>query len=297
LLSPPDLDAIEGELVNLTACGGQRIILDLGGISGIANRLLAILERVHRAYVVAGGRLQLCGLCPELASVVVSAGMDQVLEILPNEDSAFGGARPATSALRPPPLVSREKMVSLTAKGSQVHSDRVARKAALGKERARRRATALDATVCGWLTPRDESMVDSPAVEDERRSGPPGPLETVLRDRSLAYRFLLDVLVLDPHPRRMYGDLAMGPIRRVLTAVRDQKTSRRVVIDLSHVASLSAEGAATLADQAIKLAVSGGTLRLSQVRPAVLESIRQSRLNRVAKIYPDVEEAVLARWD
>jgi hypothetical protein len=57
------------------------------------------------------------------------------------------------------------------------------------------------------------------------------------------------------------------------------------------------EVAEYLADQAIKLAVAGGTLRLSQARPAVLEAIRQSRLGRAAKIYPTVDEAVLARWD
>ena len=140
-------------------------------------------------------------------------------------------------------------------------------------------------------------MVNPPTAENERRSGPPGPLEVALRDRSLGHQFLLDVLVLDPHPGWRAGEPAMGSIRRVLTAVREQRASRRVVIDLSHVASLTAEGAATLADQAVKLAAAGGTLRLTQVRPAVLEAIRQSRLNRVAKIYPDVEEAVLARWD
>ena len=66
---------------------------------------------------------------------------------------------------------------------------------------------------------------------------------------------------------------------------------------MSHVASLTAEAAAALGDQAIKLAVAGGTLRLSQVRPAVVAAISQSRLGRVAKIYPTVDEAVLARWD
>jgi anti-anti-sigma factor len=93
------------------------------------------------------------------------------------------------------------------------------------------------------------------------------------------------------------GDPVTKPIHRVLTAVREQRAFRRVVIDLSHVVSLSAEVAASLADQAIELAVAGGTLRLTQVRPPVMEAIRKSRLGRVTKVYPTVEEAVLARWD
>src|SRR5262249_21119233 len=87
-LDASDLDAMEGELVNLIACGGQSIVLDLGGISGMADRTPAVLARVHRACVVAGGQLKLGDLCPALAGAAASAGMDQVPETLPNEDSA-----------------------------------------------------------------------------------------------------------------------------------------------------------------------------------------------------------------
>jgi len=292
-----DIDAVERELKDLVACGGQQLVLDFEGISGISSRLVAVLVRVHAACKAAGGRLKLCNLCPELASAVSRAGMDQVLEIMPDASAALREASPVSTALRPLPVAPQEEKVSPTAEPRLSHPYRTARTAARVTERPRRHATAFDETVYGWLAPADESSVDSLPVANELQSGLHGPLEAALRDRSLGHRFLLDVLVLDPHPRRLESDPVMKPIRRVLTAVREQRASRRVVIDLSHVVSLSAEAAASLADQAIELAVAGGTLRLTQVRPAVMEAIRQSRLGRVTKVYPTVDEAVVAQWD
>src|SRR5262249_19185004 len=158
-LDASDLDAVEGELVNLIACGGQPIVLDLGGISGMADRTPAALARVHRACVVAGGQLKPGDLCPALAGAAASAGMGHVLEILPNEDSALEGARPAKSAPRPLPVGSRGEMVSPTSKGCRVHPDRAGRGPAPVGERARLRAATLDEAVSGWLAPVGESRV------------------------------------------------------------------------------------------------------------------------------------------
>jgi anti-anti-sigma regulatory factor len=156
---------------------------------------------------------------------------------------------------------------------------------------------AFDEKVCTWLGTMDEFDVEASSGPIERPPGPPGRLVAALRDRSLRHRLLLGVLVLDLRPSRLECDPAIGPIRRVLAAMRDEPGGRRVVIDFRQVITLSVSVADALAHEAIELAVAGGTLRLSQVQPAVMETVLQSRLSRVTKSFPTVDEAVLARWD
>jgi anti-anti-sigma regulatory factor len=330
-LDAREIDGVERELKDLAACGGQQLLLDFEGISGTSSRLVAILVKAHHAFKVAGGRLKLCGLCRELASALASTETGQILEIMADElASPTGVSQPANELCRPS-IAAQEEKVFPTADGRLCHAQLTTPESACrtdpprnglvrfregeppgepGSAAARTEprppriaksdlahAAPFDETVCCWLAPAEESTADSHSLAEEKKFGPPARLEAALRDRSLRHRFLLDVLVLDPRPRRLVSDPVMKPIRRVLAAVREQRASLRVVIDFNHVVSLSAEAAASLADQAIQLAVAGGTLRLTQVRPAVMETVRQSRLGRVTKVFPTVDEAVVAQWD
>jgi anti-anti-sigma factor len=291
-----DIDDLERELVDLVACSGRQLVLDLGGVSGMSSPLLAVLARVQRKCNTAGGRLALRGVCPELASAAATAGLDQALQIAPDETFAPGGGLSASNPPRPLPTATREVRVYPAAE-TRPNGDRAAPDGQPRGDRTRRLVEAIDEKIGDWLASLDELTTDLPRGENNSPSGPPGPLAATLRDRTLGHRFLLDVLVLDPYPRRSDADPVLGPIRRILTAMREQKSSRRVVIDLNRFVALSADAAASLADQAVELAVAGGTLRLSNVRPAVMETIRQSRLGRVTKSFATVDEAVLARWD
>jgi anti-anti-sigma regulatory factor len=297
LLDPRELDALEQELGALVACGARHLVLDFRGISQTSSRLATALAKVHRAFEAAGGLLELRGLCPELASAVADAGIGDVVQIMSEEPSAVAAARPVPTAMAPPPVSELEQTLAASAMRQSSGSNGTAEMGSAAKPRRRRAGAAFDEKVCTWLGTMDEFEVDSSPEAIKRPAGPPVRLAAALRDRSLKHRFLLDVLVLDPRPRRLECDPAIGPIRRVLAAIREEPGLRRVVIDFSHVIRLSVSVAEAVAHEAIALAVAGGTLRLSQVQPVVMETILQSRLNRVTKSFSTVDEAVLARWD
>src|SRR4051812_34168612 len=98
--------------------------------------------------------------------------------------------------------------------------------------------------------------------------------------RYLRCEVLLDVLVVMILAPCLGDDRALlGPIHRGLVALSLRPLPRRVVVDLSCVATLSLTALAVLVAHALRLEGAGGALRLSHVGPGVRATLDRVRLS------------------
>jgi anti-anti-sigma regulatory factor len=258
LTDSPEIEILRRVLAELIACGNDQLVLDFAEVTRISRQLLAVVVRTHRAFASVGGRLKLCGLRPELTRFIVYSRLEHVLEIMPDKEAALVGKWSS----EPPP-----------------RNDRVA---------------SWDELAFNWLATGHSCRHPPKAMGDGEESCSSG--EAAFNDCTLTSRVFLGVLVLEPWPPRLEGERAVGPLLRALVDVRERPGLRRLVIDLSQVVTVSLRTVAVLAIMASDLARAGGEIRLSHVRPRVVQAVNQSRLVHLAKIYPTVDEAVLDPW-
>jgi anti-anti-sigma regulatory factor len=115
------------------------------------------------------------------------------------------------------------------------------------------------------------------------------------RGPPLDYELILGVLVLTPRISRLEEGPELKAFNRGLTTLlEERRLSRRVVVHLYYVASLSGTALAVLVAHSDRLAMMGGAMRLCHVVPTVRATLE--RYGSPIEVYPRVDDAVVTRW-
>jgi anti-anti-sigma factor len=105
LVKPADVAELEEDLIALIDAGYPRIVLDFGVVERLTSWVVGAVARAHRRCGAAEfGRLKVCGLRPQVATVFAITGLASEVAIETDEAAALESAWPRPPAFRPLPL-------------------------------------------------------------------------------------------------------------------------------------------------------------------------------------------------
>jgi anti-anti-sigma factor len=175
--------------------------------------------------------------------------------------------------------------------GDTIELGPVAFTVALGSTMAR--PAAMDDLVMTWL--RDPDADDAiPLLQPPTEEFP--TLTTTSGTLSFKHELIQDIVVLTPITADLDGDLALNMLRTELQSLYDRMLPRRVVVNLTHVAHLSARAIGILLAHHLKLDREGGALRVCQAHARVGAVLEQVHLGMIVECFPTLEDAVLEVW-
>ena len=93
------------DLLELIRAGYHRMVLNFQAVERLSSQIVvALAEADRRCSGVHGGRLKICGLRPEVASVLALTGIDKQLDVQVDEAAALSSEWPEPDAFRPLPV-------------------------------------------------------------------------------------------------------------------------------------------------------------------------------------------------
>jgi anti-anti-sigma factor len=89
LLNGMDIEAVETALSTSIDGGARRLVLDFHRVQHVSSQALSMILRVHlRLKELAGGKLILCGLSPQMMDAVNIMRLDRLIPIVPTRRDA-----------------------------------------------------------------------------------------------------------------------------------------------------------------------------------------------------------------
>ena len=88
----------------------------------------------------------------------------------------------------------------------------------------------------------------------------------------------------------------IAPGKSLIALFEDEHNSRRLVINLDHVHSLSSRAIAMLLAHDLRLERAGGAMRLCQPSARVLVLLKHVRVPALVNLHAALEDAVLTAW-
>jgi len=113
LVQQAEINALADDLRDLIEVGNRRIILNFSRVERLGSWIVAAVVDAHRRCESApGGRLKLCGLDPQLASIFQLIGMGRRVVACDDEEQALASPWPGPDSARPLPVDILEALVA-----------------------------------------------------------------------------------------------------------------------------------------------------------------------------------------
>ena len=157
-------------------------------------------------------------------------------------------------------------------------------------------AGRVDEMVAGWLN-REGSVIRS--YQDESQATEilaTGDEAIPEPERSIKQEVIQDVLVITPQMTELDDEESIEVLRGHLHALFEQRTPRRVVVNLECVRHLNAQAIGVLLAHHLRLDRAGGALRICQAHARLMAMLHHVRLTILVEFHPTLDEAVLAAW-
>jgi anti-anti-sigma regulatory factor len=119
-------------------------------------------------------------------------------------------------------------------------------------------------------------------------------LANSLSSAYLSFAILKDVLVATVIPHELEEETTIEPVRYGVSFTLEINLPRRVILDLSHVDTISKKAVIMLLGQSKRFAKAGGSLRLCHVKPAVVDFIEHADTPGSLEYHATFDEAVTA---
>ena len=104
-------------------------------------------------------------------------------------------------------------------------------------------------------------------------------------------------LIVTPREASLGTEAEVAPLREGLLALLEAARSRRVVLDLGRVGSLSSRAVGLLMAHHLRLEREGGALRICRASAPVAALLEHVRLGELVRLFAELDEAVLSAWD
>ncbi|MDR3632749.1 MAG: FHA domain-containing protein [Isosphaeraceae bacterium] len=105
LVKPNNVGEIEEDLLALIDAGYHRIVLDFSVVERLTSWVVGAVARAHQRCAAAEfGRLKVCGLRAQVATIFAITGLASEINIEPDEATALESPWPQPAGLRPLPL-------------------------------------------------------------------------------------------------------------------------------------------------------------------------------------------------
>jgi anti-anti-sigma regulatory factor len=168
LIKEPAVSETIEELLALVSAGCDRLVVNLSDVERVTSPFVATLAEAHRrCLAVAGGRLRLCGIRPEIRPIFRLTSLDRELGLFDDETTAVQTPWPSIDCPRPlplgllVPLTQREEdpLPEMIETRTAASSPLDARMPSLGLriEVGPRRGTVLSVRQAPWTIGRDET--------------------------------------------------------------------------------------------------------------------------------------------
>ena len=153
----------------------------------------------------------------------------------------------------------------------------------------------LEDTVANWLIgPESDAEQEHGTVTHTQEVVVP---QTNAPANKVRVTEIQGVRVIAPRTAEILDDLAAEALQEALEEAVTERPDARIVLDLGLVSAMSSRALGVVLAVSLKLARSGGQLRLAHPRPAMRTRLELFRVTELVPMYETLDEAVVAAWD